>query len=130
MSHASPFGRKSRLFAAALALLLAGGGMSRAAADRAPSVDFEAVCLAVDDLQATQGGKYPVTVEDRAELERARAEVPALREKAASGNKKAAERLARWEALARRALLANPLLDFDTLLLIRRSHNQLGLPQN
>ncbi len=130
MTHPALSGRTARLIAVALALLLAGGGMSRAAADRAPSVDFEAVCLAVDDLQQTHGEKYSVTAEDRAELERARAEAPALREKAASGNKRAAERLARWEALARRALLANPLLDFDTLLLIRRSHNQLGLPQN
>ena len=34
------------------------------------------------------------------------------------------------EALRREALLANPLLDFDKLLLVRRREDQMGLPQN
>ena len=34
------------------------------------------------------------------------------------------------EALRREALLANPLLDFDKLLLVRRREGQMGLPQN
>ncbi len=33
-------------------------------------------------------------------------------------------------ALRREALLANPLLDFDKLLLVRRRESQMGLPQN
>jgi formylglycine-generating enzyme required for sulfatase activity len=38
--------------------------------------------------------------------------------------------IARFEALQREALLANPLLDFDRLLMIRRRADQLGLPLN
>ena len=33
-------------------------------------------------------------------------------------------------ALQREALLANPLLDFDRLLLVRRAEGSMGLPQN
>ena len=33
-------------------------------------------------------------------------------------------------ALQRKALLANPLLDFDKLLIVRRGEHRLGLPQN
>ena len=44
------------------------------------------------------------------------------------------EQLAPWVAelatLRRNALLANPLLDFDRLLLVKRRANQLALPQN
>ncbi|HPJ97919.1 MAG TPA: SUMF1/EgtB/PvdO family nonheme iron enzyme [Candidatus Hydrogenedentes bacterium] len=36
----------------------------------------------------------------------------------------------RFEALQREALLANPLLDFDRLLVIRRRADRLGLPTN
>ena len=33
-------------------------------------------------------------------------------------------------ALQRQALLANPLLDFEQILVVRRSERNLGLPQN
>lgn len=36
----------------------------------------------------------------------------------------------RFQALRREALLANPLLDFDRILLVRRGAKKLGLPQN
>jgi len=36
----------------------------------------------------------------------------------------------RFDALQREALLANPLLDFDRLLILRRRAGQLGLPLN
>ena len=38
--------------------------------------------------------------------------------------------IAKFEALQREALLDNPLLDFDKLLMIRRSADKLGLPMN
>lgn len=38
--------------------------------------------------------------------------------------------VARFEALHREALLANPLLDFERLLVIRRRADRLGLPMN
>ena len=43
---------------------------------------------------------------------------------------RAASLATKIEALRREALLANPLLDFDKLLLVRRRENQMGLPQN
>jgi formylglycine-generating enzyme required for sulfatase activity len=118
-----------------LALLLTGAG-SGCATTLSPleaqvkSADFEAVCLAVEDLRQSFGAAYPVSAEEQAELQRARAEAPALLDAALKGDVQAGARLNGWVALSRKALLANPLLDFDTLLVIKRSEKQLGLPQN
>lgn len=92
--------------------------------------DFEAVCLAVEDLQRSFGGAYSVTAETLAALHEARAQAAGVRDAASKGDARAAQTLKAWEALAREALLANPLLDFDALLVIKRAEKQLGLPQN
>ena len=74
----------------------------------------EALRLAIADLSRTFPGQYTRAAEFLKRLERleAQPDPEALRE------------------LQREALLANPLLNFDRLLLIRRSASQLGLPQN
>ncbi len=123
------------LFAVLLGLLLAGAGSGCATTPsplemQVKSTDFEAVCLAVEDLRQTHGEAYAVTAEEQAELQRARTEAPALLEAALNGDTKAEAQLTGWVALARRALLANPLLNFDSMLLIKRSEKLLGLPQN
>lgn len=71
----------------------------------------EALSLAIDDLCATYKERYPRGPEFRRRLAslRDRAELTRLREE---------------------ALLANPLLDFDRLLLIKRDAKKLGLPTN
>lgn len=94
------------------------------------TTNFVAVCMAVEDLQSSFGADYAISPADLAELRRAREEGPAVAEAAQAGDAEAAAQMARWRALARKALLSNPLLDFDALLVIKRGENQLGLPQN
>ncbi len=71
--------------------------------------------LAIEDLVATFGNRYP---RGREFLERL--------EKLGGTNAPPAD----VAALSSEALLANPLLDFDKLLLVRRNPGNLALPQN
>ena len=78
--------------------------------------------LAIDDLATTFGARYAqgaAFTGRQAELER--------RLKGAGPGPEFAAALAQ---LRHDALLANPLLDFERLLLVQRDTNRLGLPQN
>jgi formylglycine-generating enzyme required for sulfatase activity len=85
--------------------------------------------LAINDLVAAFGSKYPKGqkfLERLAALKRAGQQ--AARGK---GDPAAAAHVdAELSKLRQEALLANPLLDFDKLLLIKRSAGKLGLPAN
>ncbi len=94
------------------------------------ATDFEAVCLAVEDLQRTFGEAYRIGAEHLTDLQEAREQAAAMQSAARAGDARAARTLKHWEALARTALLANPLMDFDALIVIKRSEKHLGLPQN
>ena len=89
-----------------------------------PVLDFESVRLAVEDLTATFGPRYP---EGKGFLTR----IDALR-RAAKGAafKKRQQLAAQLAALRDEALLANPLLGFKELLLVKRKPPKLGLPVN
>ncbi|MBN1420270.1 MAG: SUMF1/EgtB/PvdO family nonheme iron enzyme [Planctomycetes bacterium] len=76
----------------------------------------ESLELAIRDLIESFGDRYP---RGREYLERLRA--------SGRGGDGDAER---FRALRAEALLANPLLDFDRLLLVRRGEGHLGLPAN
>jgi len=76
-----------------------------------PDTEREALSLAIDDLCDTFKERYPRGAEFRQRL-------TTLRDTAG------------FRRLRDEALLANPLLDFDRLLLVRRSANKLGLPTN
>ena len=86
--------------------------------------DFESLRLAVTDLQQSFGAKYPRGREflDRLQkLERKATKVP--------GGQR--ELLSAFNRLRREALLiANPLIDFDELIVLKRKRGQLGLPVN
>ena len=86
----------------------------RAAEVRAPTSDhaFASLRLAINDLIATHGSKYP---HGRDYLARLEALEPAVRAGGAEAGKQ-------FESLRREALLANPALNFDTLLVVRRKH--------
>ena len=95
----------------------------------------ESLRLAIADLSESSKERYPKGPELLKRLQAIQAACEALR----SDKKPAAdakERLAQldkdFEALHREALLANPLLDFDKLLLVRRSMGspRLGLVAN
>jgi len=105
-----------------------------AAFDPLADSSFESLRLAVTDLRDTYGAKYPKAAEYLARLETIRKSAGAAAAAKTAGDAKAAEALAQlakdMEALRREALLANPLLAFDRLLLVRRAEGKLGLPQN
>ncbi|MBE3097806.1 MAG: SUMF1/EgtB/PvdO family nonheme iron enzyme [Planctomycetes bacterium] len=100
------------------------------ATSAAAAPNFEALRLAIADLRDTWGAKYPRGAEY---LSRAAALQKTYDEAKAAGGA-GAERLKAAEAdvaaIQREALLANPLLDFDKLLVVKRGEGKLGLPQN
>ncbi len=79
------------------------------------AAEWESLALAIDDLRATFGARYPRGEEFCRRLDGLRA----------AGCDAAA-----FRALRDEALLANPLLDFDRLLLVKRGAGKLGLPMN
>jgi formylglycine-generating enzyme required for sulfatase activity len=121
------FARSARFWAAAAALLCGLWPMIALGASAEPSAapsggNAESLRLAISDLMETFGPKYPRGTEFLARLETI--------EKAAPGDPAASEKL---KALRSEALLANPLLDFQRLLLVRRkvdSPKDPGFPTN
>ena len=99
-----------------------GGAQPRKTPKAAP-VDLESLRLAVGDLTETFGPRYP---RGREYLRR----LSELQEAARVGDKAVGEKLRR---LRREALLANPLLGFEHLLLVRRrikTPRDPGFPSN
>ena len=104
---------------AALLLALSCGLAAQQAEAQAREVDLEALRLAIVDLRDTFGDRYP-------NAQRYLNELAALEQAGASS----AGAVRRFRALQREALLANPLLDFDRLIVLKRKRGQLGLPVN
>ncbi len=86
---------------------------------------FEALRLAIQDLEATFGTEYA----GEAYLKRLSAIETAWADRT---KRKAPTLLEAWQQLKREALLTNPLLDFSHLLFVQRDKNakRLGLPAN
>jgi len=96
----------------------------------AVSVDqWRALDMAVRDLIATFGERYPKGPEHLARLQALRRARDALADEGKPGAK-LAKLTADFRSLRREALLANPLLSFDRLLVVRRSPRHMGLPAN
>ena len=81
---------------------------------------FEPLRLAIADLMETFGREYPGGRDYLARLD-------ALEAATRPGDRSVEAKL---RQLRREALLANPLLDFDNLILLKRKRGQLGLPTN
>lgn len=101
----------------------------------AKAINLAALRRAIEDLQASFGPRYPRGQEFStrlAALEQRMNDVEwALLAQGDGSATQAAADLTRDAAqLRREALLANPLLNFDRLLLVRRKADRLGLPQN
>ncbi len=77
--------------------------------------------MAVEDIGRSDHLKRLAVIEKR---------LPEIRDALARGDVSVLDKAERILAFRREALLANPLLDFDRLLLVKRSVDQLGLPQN
>ena len=85
-------------------------------------VAIEPLRLAIRDLSVSNGEKYP---KGSAYLKR----LDAIARQLAAG-KETPELVKRFEALRTEALLANPLLNFEKLLFVRRSRRNMGLVNN
>lgn len=102
----------------------------------AAEVKIEALRLAIRDLSDTFGQGYPNGKAYLDRLDALEAQSNELRRQASGGTAVPEEEQKRLtealESLRREALLANPLLDFDRLLLVQRGANspELGLPRN
>jgi formylglycine-generating enzyme required for sulfatase activity/nicotinamidase-related amidase len=97
-----------------------GGARAQAIApsrnDPKPQVNVAALRRAIADLTETFGAHYPNGAKYLKRLD-------AIADAAGEGHKA-------FDALRREALLANPLLDFDKLLVIKRRPNRKGKPGN
>jgi len=97
------------------------------------SVKVDSVKLAIADLTATYGERYPNGPRYATEIESAANAASSLVTRAEAADPAAVApaqvAVARLLSLRREALLANPLLDFDKLLVVKR-RGGLGLPQN
>ncbi len=82
--------------------------------------EFESLRLAIADLNATYAEDYPQGPEFLARLE-------AIEQ---AGKPYDQATVKAFRDLRRQALLANPAIDFDRLILLKRKRGQLGLPTN
>ncbi|NQT36949.1 MAG: hypothetical protein HQ581_05645, partial [Planctomycetes bacterium] len=89
---------------------------------------WRALRMAVEDLSARFPDRYPHGDDYRKRLEALHLRQERLPPGADVGAFAAV--IESFEALQRESLLANPLLDFETLLMIRRRVDRLGLPLN
>ncbi len=93
-------------------------------------LNIPALKRAIEDLGRTYPDTYPKADTYLAQLDRFAKELPDIRTELLKDSPKAHQRLEEIMALKRRALLANPLIDFDEIVLVKRSANRLGLPAN
>lgn len=85
---------------------------------------------AIEDLAATFPREYVGAPQFLERLGRCEKQLASLEEDEISRDPAVSAALEDFARLRRDALLANPLVDFDRLLLVRRKANRLGLPQN
>lgn len=99
-------------------------------------VNAAALRLAIEDLATTFGPRYPRGPEFLRRLAELESQVQPLAEQGAQRDGQQQEAWTQLQqqltALRDEALLANPLLDFDRLLLVKRANGapELGLPRN
>lgn len=103
----------------------------RLARARIGAIDLAALRRAIEDLGHAYPDVYPAA-QFLSRLEACEAAVPGLRDAIARGEEVDFEALESAAVLQREALLANPLLDFDRILLVKRPEGapDLGLPAN
>lgn len=89
---------------------------------------WRALRMAIEDLAGDFPGRYTLGGEFLSRLDALRAEHERI--PPGAGHNAYSSLIARFDSLQYEALLANPLLDFDRLLMIRRRAGHLGLPHN
>jgi formylglycine-generating enzyme required for sulfatase activity len=102
----------------------------RQAQEELAKLDLAALRRAVEDLNASYPGRYQEGAAMAEQLGVFEKELPALAKGLEDCDRGALATFARLVAFRQKALLANPLLDFGQVLLIKRRENNLALPQN
>ena len=100
------------------------------AQQRLAQVNFPALRLAIEELTAAFPDQYrggSGYLKRSAEYEK---QLPGILKALPTGEEQALKQAQEVVAFQQRALLSNPLLNFDRLLLVKRTSRQLGLPQN
>ena len=100
----------------------------------AKTVDPVSLRLAIDDLTKTFGDRYVGGAAFGKRLAAIESGLPTALKEAETGALPAIEQVSAlvsdFRSLRREALLANPLLDFEQILMVRRGQSQMGLPAN
>jgi formylglycine-generating enzyme required for sulfatase activity len=100
----------------------------------AREMNLAALRRAVEDLAVHDPSGYPRGAEFLRRIGQLQQQTEVMELALARGEPQAGEQVDRlleaYHRLRHEALLANPLLDFDRLLFVRRKADQLGLPQN
>ncbi len=112
--------KRAIILAVLICLYVADAATAGQAPNRIGGADFEAVGLAIEDLIADFGERYALGKEF----------VRRLDDLASAPRKDQRSLVEAFGRLKREALLANPLLDFDRLIVLKRKRGQLGLPVN
>ncbi|HUT24501.1 MAG TPA: SUMF1/EgtB/PvdO family nonheme iron enzyme [Sumerlaeia bacterium] len=102
----------------------------RAARSGLRLLDSEALRLAIEDLRKTFPDRCAQSAECLARATALHERLPKIQARLDEGDERAAEEALEIVAFHREALLSNPLLDFDALLLVKRGAANLGLPAN
>lgn len=93
-------------------------------------LNIPALKRAIADLGRSYPDKYPHASDYLVRLAHFAQDLPEIRTQVLLGSPQARQRLDEMLALKREALLANPLIDFDEIILVKRNDNLLGLPAN
>jgi formylglycine-generating enzyme required for sulfatase activity len=121
--------KTQRMNSTVLILILCLGTLTQAGSEPDPftqakaqlqQVNIRALKMAIRDLMQTYPDSYPKGKDTLAAVNSIEERLPALRSALRQRDKTAIEQVQDIVALQRNALLANPLLDFDRLLLIKR----------
>jgi formylglycine-generating enzyme required for sulfatase activity len=112
--------RTSPLLVAVIAVGLASSASRLCGDDAGKEAPSESLRLAISDLIETFGASYPQGLEFLKRCDE-------LEKSSRAGDETIAAKLAE---LRNTALLANPLLEFEQLVLLKRRRGQLGLPVN
>lgn len=94
------------------------------------ALNTAALRRAIEDLARTFPEQYPQSAQYLARLTAIEEEAGQLLAQPEQDAEKSRQVIENLKALRAEALLANPLIDFDRLLLVKRGEGALGLPQN
>jgi len=93
-------------------------------------IDLPALRRAIWDLAKTYPDRYTKAKEYLARADACEKQLPGLEQALARGDESTLKKVEAILEFQREVLLANPLLDFDRLLLVKRGEAMLGLPAN